>query len=217
MKANFKLVFLFWIACLTLHGQDPLRFEKEVNKLVAGDSTVNKRKLILFTGSSSIRLWKTLEADLQGHNVLNRGFGGSETTDLIYYFDKLIPPNQPKQIFIYEGDNDLASGKTPDQVMAATDSLLTLIRTKYSKKVRVVFITPKPSISRWRLKDQYVSYVGKLKSWAKHKRRVAVADVWTPLLDDQGKVMHDIFMDDNLHLNAKGYAIWTKTIRPFIR
>lgn len=217
MKAHFKIVFLFCIACLTLHAQDPLRFEKEVNKLIAGDSAVNKRKLILFTGSSSIRLWKTLETDLQGHNVVNRGFGGSETTDLIYYFDKLIPPNQPKQIFIYEGDNDLASGKTPDQIMEATDSLLTLIRTKYSKKVRVVFITPKPSLSRWRLKDQYVSYIGKLDAWAKKQKRVTVADVWTPLLDEHGNVMQDIFMEDKLHLNAKGYAIWTKTIRPMVR
>lgn len=217
MKTYLKLVFVFWVANLTLQAQDPLRFEKEVAKLIAKDSAVNKRKLILFTGSSSIRLWKTLETDLSGHNVLNRGFGGSETTDLIYYFDKLIPPNQPKQIFIYEGDNDLASGKTPEQVMAATDSLLTLIRTKYSKKVRVVFITPKPSISRWRLKDQYISYIEKLKNWAKQNRRVSVADVWTPLLDEQGKVMQDIFMEDNLHLNARGYAIWTKAIRPFIR
>jgi len=208
-------IALFLLISFSVTAQNS--FEAEVNTLVANDRVVNHRKLILFTGSSSIRLWKTLESDLGEYNTLNRGFGGSTMSDLIYYFDKLILPYQAKQIFIYEGDNDLASGKSPDQILQEADSLLTLIRTKCSKRVRVVFITPKPSVARWKMKDDYILFNQKLKKWASGKRRVEVADVWSALTDANGVVLQDIFVNDNLHLNAKGYGLWTAVIRKHIR
>jgi len=207
-------IVLLFLVTFSVNAQNP--FEAEVKKLVAKDSVVNHRKLILFTGSSSIRLWKSLESDLAEYNTLNRGFGGSTMSDLIYYFDKLILPYQAKQIFIYEGDNDLAAGKSPDQILQEADSLLTLIRTKYSKRVRVVFITPKPSVARWKMKDDYVRFNAMLKQWASDKRRVEVADVWSALTDSNGVVLQDIFVEDNLHLNTKGYALWTAVIRKHI-
>jgi lysophospholipase L1-like esterase len=213
-------IFL-WVAVAVFLFSTPLQAQKqfadEVDKLVAGDSVVNTRKVILFTGSSSVRMWKDLKAHYPNHNVLNRGFGGSQMTDLLYFFDKLILPYRPSMIFIYEGDNDLASKKTTEQILATADSLLTLIRTQVSKKVPVVFISAKPSLSRWTMKDQYVAFNSSLKAWTESKKNVRFVDVWTPMLDANGEPRKDIFIEDGLHMNKTGYDIWAAVIRPYLK
>lgn len=216
LTLNCCLICLFAVLSLSGYAQHQ-RFQKEVESLVAADSAVNNKDVVLFTGSSSIRLWTDLESTFPDHNVLNRGFGGSDMSDLVFYFEKLIRPYKSKQIFIYEGDNDLNAGKSPAKILASADSLLKLIRKNVSGSVTVYFITPKPSLSRWHLKDKYVTYHRELKRWASSQKHVAVIDVWTPLLDAQGNVMKDIFLEDGLHLNKKGYSIWTKEIGQYIR
>lgn len=200
---------------LLLQGQDPLRFESEIKNLVAGDSTVNSRKLILFTGSSSIRFWRSLAADFPKENTLNRGFGGSEMTDLLYYAEPLILSYQPKMIFIYEGDNDLNSGKSAVEILHAAEKLLALIRTQLPKTT-VIFISAKPSLARWQLKDKYLNFNEQLKQWTEKQKRVKFADVWSALVDSEGNVLPDIFIEDGLHLNEKGYVLWADVIRKFI-
>ncbi len=193
-----------------------MRFEKEVKELVAGDTAINERKLILFTGSSSIRFWKSLKSDFPTYNTLNRGFGGSEMTDLLHYADRLIIKYNPKEIFIYEGDNDLNSGKDVSEILKTADQLLTLIRAQLPKNVKVFFISAKPSIARWTLKEKYLDYNKQLEAWTKTEKRVYFVNVWTPLVDAQGEVLKDIFIADGLHLNEKGYKIWADAIKKFL-
>ena len=212
-----RLKTLLIFACLFLTGmassaQDPLHFEKEVAAMVAGDSAVNKKDVILFTGSSSIRLWKDMKRDFPDRNVLNRGFGGSEMTDLIFYADKLIFPYKPKAIFIYEGDNDLNSGKSPQEILNSAEELLALIRKKLPDGVPVYFITPKPSVARWALKDKYLRYNVLLKAWCSKNKKVVYVDMWAALTDQHGEVLPDIFVEDGLHLNKRGYDIWSAVI-----
>ena len=170
----FVLVLLcsFWSGTPLL-AQDPERFAKEVDSIVSANQFVNRDNLILFTGSSSIRLWKTLSESFPHHNVLNMGFGGSEMADLRYYTDKLIIPFRPKQIFIYEGDNDLSFSRTPEQILASADSTLSIIK-KHLPESEVVFISPKPSLRRWELKAKYEDFNAKLKAWTAQKKRRAV-------------------------------------------
>ncbi len=211
-------LFLVLILALTgneIHGQNPDRFKKEVDSIVALNLSVNRSDLILFTGSSSIRMWKDLASSFPNYNVVNLGFGGSEMADLLYYTDQLILSFKPKQIFIYEGDNDISAGRTDEQILSAADKILNMIREKLPK-AEVIFISPKPSIKRWALKDRYETYNAKLKAWTKTKKNVQYADVWTPMLDSNGTVKDDIFIEDGLHLNEKGYAIWTGTLRKFV-
>ena len=210
----FLLFFL--IACSTLHGQTPGRFQKEVDSIVTLHKSFRKDNLILFTGSSSIRMWKDLESSFPSHNVINMGFGGSEMADLAYYADQLIVRFKPSQIFIYEGDNDLSAGRTPEQIIAATESVLSTIR-KTLPDVEVVFISPKPSLARWELREKYEVFNTRLWKWTSGKKNVRYVDVWTPMLNEQGTVRNDIFIADGLHLNEKGYAIWTTTIREYLR
>lgn len=213
-KILFLLFFQFILA--TLLAQDPLRFEKEVNGLIAGDSNMNKKKLILFTGSSSIRMWKDLKTDFPKHNVLNRGFGGSEMSDLLYYAKPLILNFQPVRVFIYEGDNDINAGKSPEAILAQADKLLTLLRTQLPPKVKIIFISAKPSVARWQLKSKYEEFNRQLKQWTTSKKNVLYADVWKPMLDSSGEVRKDLFIEDNLHMNLKGYEIWKSVMEKFM-
>jgi lysophospholipase L1-like esterase len=210
-------IFIVLLCSFTgLSAQDPLRFEKEIQSLIAGDTSVNNRKLILFTGSSSIRFWNSLEQDFPKHNVVNKGFGGSEMKDLLYYAEPLILKHKPKKIFIYEGDNDINAGKTPEEILKTADELLKIIRKRLSKKVEIIFASAKPSLARWQLKEQYQIFNAQLKDWTSKHKRVKFADVWTPMLDDKGEVRTNLFVEDNLHMNQKGYEIWTAVLRKYL-
>lgn len=201
---------------LLCSAQNAIRFKGEIEELTRNDKSLNKKDLILFTGSSSIKMWKNLKADFPKYNVLNRGFGGSQTSDLIYYFDKLVLPYNPKKIFIYEGDNDIAVGKSTEQILAGMDSVISLIRQKISPSVPVYIISPKPSISRWHLRDKYIEFNTRMSEFASTKDEVYFVDVWTPALDTDGTVLKDIFIKDGLHMNAKGYQIWVKVLRKYL-
>jgi lysophospholipase L1-like esterase len=215
LKYVVVILLLFFVG--SLKAQEISKFQAEVDKLIAGDSTINKKKIILFTGSSSIRVWNDLKTDFPKYNVVNRGFGGSQMSDMVTHAEELILRYHPKQIFIYEGDNDIGAGKSPEEILAQADKLLLLIRKKLPKKTQVLFISPKPSLARWQLKDKYLDYNRKLEQWTKQQKNVTFIDVWTPMLDADGNVMKDLFIEDGLHMNRKGYEIWAEVIGGYIR
>jgi lysophospholipase L1-like esterase len=162
-------------------------------------------------------MWTNLENDFKGKNVLNRGFGGSTMRDLLHYADELIISYNPRSIFIYEGDNDLGfANRTPKEILASADSLLKIIRTKLPPTVKVYFISPKPSIARWHLKDQYISFNKKFELWAQNRKNVYIIDVWNPMINADGSVRKELFIEDGLHMNRAGYHVWLAQIRPFV-
>ncbi|MGC3946081.1 MAG: GDSL-type esterase/lipase family protein [Chryseolinea sp.] len=175
-----------------------------------------EKQAVLFTGSSSIRIWENINDYFPGYNIVNRGFGGSQTSDLLYFADQLIFTMKPSKIFIYEGDNDLAGGKTSAQILATTDSLLQRIRKQFSTSIPVYFISPKPSVARWKLKNAYLEHSENLKQWISTKKNVFYVDGWSSLVDSNGNVLTDIFKPDNLHLNKKGYDLWSTGIKKFL-
>lgn len=218
-KYAYRCFFLFvfsigYDSCV--FAQDPWRFKEEISQITANDHSINKKDLIVFTGSSSIKMWSSVQSDFPKYNIINRGFGGSQTSDLIFYFDKLILPYNPKKIFIYEGDNDLSAGKTPGEILSAMDTLITLVRQKVSQNVPVYIISPKPSVARWHLKDKYIELNKQMSELASNRNNVYFIDVWTPALDEDGNVYKDIFLEDGLHMNKKGYAIWVNAIRKYL-
>ena len=208
-------VFAFVLCSAGVGAQDPLRFQKEVSDLVSADTAVNSKRLILFTGSSSIRLWHNLAESFPGKNVLNRGFGGSEMSDLLYYTPQLILKHKPNIVFIYEGDNDIAAGRSTEQILTNADSLIKIIRAALPK-TKIIFISPKPSGARWHLKTQYEEFNSKLAQFTKSRKRVYFADVWSPMLDATGNLLPGLFLEDDLHMNEKGYVIWTKVLNQFL-
>ena len=210
-------MFLFvalTLLCTVLNAQDPLRFAEEVRKFenTAEDYPLENR--IVFTGSSSIRLWTDFKSYFPDHNVINTGFGGSETSDLLYYKELLISQFNPKQVFIYEGDNDLNSGKSVP--ITVTDILNLVNALKLDGIENIVIISAKPSIARWELKEKYELLNSTLKRFATNIKGVEYADIWTPMLNKDGSLKEDLFLEDDLHMNKKGYDIWIKVIAPLL-
>ena len=175
------------------------------------------KNAILFTGSSSFRLWKNIENYFPQHTIINRGFGGSTLPDMIRYVNDIIYPYEPKQILIYCGENDFAADSTlyPAQVAARFEELFNLIRSRY-KKVPIAYVSMKPSPSRQHLMPKYNVANVMIRNFLKKKKRTAFIDVYKAMLLPDGKPMPDIFIQDNLHMNEKGYAIWQKIIEPYL-
>ena len=217
MKSLLLTFLTFLSISTTLQAQDPLRFSEELEKFKGDESSVNKKDLILFTGSSSIRLWVDFDSYFPNHNVLNRGFGGSETSDLIHFANELILKYEPSQIFIYEGDNDINSGEKPAHIIKEMKQLLSMIREVSAlAEVPIVLISAKPSVARIHLKKKYLAFNRKLEKLAGKQPNCTYADVWSIVFDSEGELREDIFIEDNLHMNKKGYDLWIKVIAPLL-
>ncbi|MCY2952079.1 MAG: SGNH/GDSL hydrolase family protein [Planctomycetota bacterium] len=195
-------------------------FEKDIQAFEAADrKSPPPQHAILFVGSSSIRLWKTLPEDFPSITLINRGFGGSTIPDNIRYARRIITPCNPRQIVFYAGDNDLASGATPRQVLADFQSFVKTVRTDLPDvpDLPIDFIAIKPSPSRWRLADKIKQANALIQAYARQTPAVSYIDVFTPILSSDGSPREDLFLADNLHLNRKGYTLWADIIRPHLR
>lgn len=169
----------------------------------------------LFVGSSSFRLWKTLATDLTGYPVRNRGFGGSTFPDVLDHFDTLFTAPDPAFIFLYEGDNDLNSGRSPASVLADAQAVIARLRQKYPA-VPIAFVSPKPCPARWAKSETYLEFHRLLATWCASQPGLHFIDVWTPMLSPDGSLSPSLFVADQVHLNPAGYAIWTRVLREFL-
>src|SRR5450631_2154727 len=172
---------------------------------------------ILFVGSSSFRKWTDVSSYFPGYTIINRGFGGSTFPDVIRYAPDIIYPYHPKQVVIYCGDNDLASSDavTADTVFERFRVLFELVRTNLPGE-NILFVSIKPSPSRSRLMKKMEDANLLIQTYLSLQQHAAFADVYHKMLKPDGSVMTDIFLEDNLHMNAKGYAIWQKVIEPYL-
>ena len=212
-KTLFTLLLL--ITAFLLKAQP---FSDEIKAFKKQDSIQPPAKnAILFVGSSSFRKWTDVQNYFPGYTIINRGFGGSSFPDLIRYENEIIFPYQPRQILIYCGDNDLASSDniTAQIVFERFKTLFADIRKKHPK-VSIAFVSIKPSISRQRLMPKMEEANNLIKSFLEKEKKTAFIDVYHKMLKPDGTPMDDIFLEDNLHMNAKGYAIWQKAIKPYL-
>ncbi len=170
---------------------------------------------ILMIGSSSFTQWKDVGYYFQGYPMINRGFGGSSLPHLIQYFDDIVIPYNPRQILIYCGENDLGPTVTADTVVERFKTLYNMIR-KLDKKVKITYISMKPSPSRASVRDKMIEGNEKIKEWLQTKKRTSFVDVFNKMLLPDGKPIPEIFLKDSLHMNAKGYDIWQKEIAPHL-
>jgi len=215
MKKYLPLIALF-ISYLGV-AQDAIPFQEEVKDIVQRNDSLwdNSQETILFTGSSSIRFWEDLQERFPEKQVLNAGFGGSQASDLLIHLDDLVLRYQPKQVFIYEGDNDIFNKKRPKQVLEDTAKIVEKLKEDREDRA-IVLISAKPSLSRWKLKRKYKRLNKKLSNFAKERDGVEFVDVWNPMLDGR-RVMSDIFVEDGLHMNEKGYDIWYTTLKEYVK
>lgn len=213
MKCSFILTsFLVF----SLNAQDPARFQGEVDEIKSRYDTLfdATRSTIVFTGSSSIRMWHDLPTRFPNHQVINSGFGGSQATDLLAYLDDLIFRFRPEKVFIYEGDNDIQFGKRPKTIAGTYVDIIDQIR-RQEGDIPIVLISPKPSIARWKLRGKYKRLNRRLTKMAHSSPNLEFADVWHAMMPN-GRLRKDVFIQDGLHMNAQGYDIWYDVLLPYV-
>lgn len=224
IKRNKGIIFqlLFCLSLLKVSkniSAQNLPFYNDVQSFKKQDSIhFPPKNAILFIGSSSFTKWKDVQDYFPNYPIINRAFGGSILLDQIHYVNDIVFPYQPKQIVIYCGDNDLASSDTitPQIVLNRFKTLFELIRNKL-KTANIVYVSIKPSPSRIKLlaKDEITNQL--IKDYLSTKKNTAFVDVYHPMMAKNNRPIPQIFIEDSLHMNGKGYAIWQKIIQPYLK
>ena len=192
------------------------RWEPAIQRFeTADEANPPPKNPILFTGSSSIVFWRSLAEDMAPLTVLNRGFGGSQMFELNMFRDRIVTPYEPRAVLIYEGDNDVAAGKQRDEIVAEYRDFVDHLNT-HLPDTDVYFIAVKPSVLRAHLWSTMDEVNNALRELADEHDHVRFLDTSTPMLNEDGTVQADLLVDDGLHMNANGYAIWTDVIRPVL-
>ncbi len=191
----------------------PEQFAAEIAAFSAADESHIDPCAIAFVGSSSIRLWRALDTDMAPFTVVNRGFGGATIADVNYYFDALLGDGTPRAIFFYAGENDIADGQAPADVVASFRRFLDL-KSEALGATPVFFISLKPSRQRFGQIGAQREVNHAIHRLARSRDDLRFVDVASAMMA-HGEP-RDIFIEDGLHMNADGYAIWTRILRPLV-
>lgn len=170
---------------------------------------------VLFVGSSTITLWKTLEEDFAPVPVLNRGFGGSTVAQVTGYAERIVWPYRPRLIVFYSGDNDLAKGKIPEAVLADYEEFIAVTH-QHLPQTRIALVSTKPSPARAHLLAAVRTLNDSLRELTQGYSRLAYIDLFSVMLGPDGSPRAELFGEDGLHLNKAGYQLWTEVIRPYL-
>lgn len=194
-------------------GEDPLRWEADVRALE--ESGAGSEHPLVFVGSSSIRLWSTLSSDMAPLPVLNRGFGGSRIFDTIFWFDELVAVHEPRMIVVFAGTNDL-SGKDPREPHWIAERFEELVQVARDRcpGVPLVYIAISPTPSREEHLHLVLETNRLIAEACARDSNLTFVDTASGLLDEMGRPDPRWFVSDRLHLNADGYAEWTRVLKP---
>lgn len=224
MQTNYTLrllILLFSFTFLACNSTktittipDPLRFESEIAKIRQIPFDVQQERVV-FTGSSSIRFWPDISSYYPNYQIINTGFGGSQMSDLLFYLKETVLRFTPTKVFIYEGDNDIAARQTMGTILKNTEAVVKKIEQTIPN-VEIIIIAAKPSLARWELKEDYIKLNEAFKKYVDKKPNCYYANIWDIMLDENGAVLPSIFIEDGLHMNKAGYALWDEVIRAFV-
>jgi lysophospholipase L1-like esterase len=186
-------------------------YEDEVRALERGKVAVVPPAPVVFYGSSSFRLWNTLGEDSPEVPIVNLGFGGSTLAACVHYFDRLVTPCHPRSVVFYAGDNDLGDGRMPNDVVVSFRYLHSQVAS-LPGNIPFAFLSIKPSIARWGIIGRIRETNDRIRQEIASRPQSRYIDIYTPMLNDQGKPRRELFLDDGLHLSTEGYRVWWQTI-----
>ena len=171
---------------------------------------------IVLAGSSTFRLWFSAKEDLAGFPIINRGFGGSQMSDVNFYFDRIVSKYEPKMILVYEGDNDLASGESPESVFEDFKIFAEKVKIQLPN-TKIGFCSIRPSLARVNILEKQKQANRMIQVYCRANKGFYYVDIQKDFYLKNGELMPDIFVSDKLHLNKKGYDIWTKATKKFLK
>jgi lysophospholipase L1-like esterase len=199
---------------------DPKRFAAEIKAFDDWDrKNAAPAHGILFAGSSTIRMWPTGER-FPNLPVINRGFGGSDISDVNFYIQETVLKYAPDVIVFYAGDNDINNGKAPERVL--TDYRTFVTRVFAAKRdATIVFIAIKPSLARWKLWPVMQDANARVKTYSEgysksQPGKLMFVDMAPQMLGADGTPKKELFVGDGLHMTPAGYDIWTAALRPLL-
>lgn len=211
----FLFVIVFSTPFFSYSQEHP--FSKEIAAFKLEDKQhLGTEKPILFIGSSSFRMWDSLQSYFPSYHILNRGFGGSTLSDVIYYADDIIFPYRPKQIVIYCGENDLTAPNVDEAVVFDRFIILFEMIRKRFNDIPILFISIKPSPSRKQYRASVESANASIQYFLSQQKHTGFIDVYHLMLDERGNPKPEIFQSDSLHMNKNGYQIWQRAIAPHL-
>lgn len=194
--------------------QEATKWEQDIAAFEKLDATPVQEGTILFTGSSSIRMWNSLDNDLAPYPCLNRGFGGCKMTDVAIYADRILKPHPYRALVVFAA-NDVTgseSDHTPEQVRDAFESIV-LVSQQLRPEAPVFIIAVTPTESRWKSWPKIQEVNQALQRFAESHPQVHYIDTVASYLNDQGRPRSELFQEDRLHQNTAGYQIWTRHIK----
>lgn len=219
----FWTVIIGHIAGITLQANEPkaavkspLRFAKQIEAFARQDQkNPPKPGGVVFVGSSSIRRWD-LQKSFPELNALNRGFGGSQISDVLHFANETVLKYKPRTLVFYCGSNDLANGKTPLRVFSDFRTFTKLL-FEQSPNTRLILLAVKPSPRRVHILEKVRQTNDLIREAVKKDRRIVfLDDAFNLLMDGQGNIREELFVDDRVHLNEAGYQLWTKMLAPVL-
>jgi lysophospholipase L1-like esterase len=166
---------------------------------------------VAFYGSSSMRMWESLEEELRAVGALNLAFGGSTLEACVWFFERLVVPCQPRAIVCYAGDNDLGDGRTPDEVVASFRELLVKVDTHFPT-IPFTMLSIKPSPSRWHLADRIRSTNEAIRRELQGRDGRYYIDIFSAMLGSDGRPNESLFLEDKLHVSPRGYQVWKRLL-----
>lgn len=194
-----------------------IRWQKDILAFAKKDAeNAPPENPIVFTGSSSIVKWKSLAEDFPGLPVMNRGFGGSEVFDSFNYAHLTVIKYKPRQVVMYAGGNDINAGKTPQRVFADFKAFVAKVHAALPE-CRICYISNAPNPKRWSMIDKMIEASRLLEEYTKTDKRLQFINVYPHMLGADGKPKPDIFVEDQLHMNPKGYVIWKAVVGPYLK
>lgn len=193
------------------------RWEKDVRAFEAADKAHPPPEgAVLFIGSSTIRLWKTLQQDFPECKVINRGFGGSEIADAVQYADRIVIPYRPAMIVLYAGGNDLNAGKAPERVFEDFKAFVARVRARLPA-ARIAYMASGPSIARWAQADRQRKLNQLVREYIAQDGSMDFIDAFDVFLGADGKPRPELYVADKLHNSPEGYSIRSELVRPYLR
>lgn len=187
-------------------------YEDEVKRVIAESRKISYNPSMIFYGSSSFTLWKTLHDDFKEYKPVNLGFGGSTLEACVFFYKRIMQALNPAHFIIYAGDNDLGDGKKPEVVAKYYDQLCSAIRESCSKAT-ITYISIKPSIARWDIDDRIQRTNMLIKQHMLSKKLGDYfVNVYDEMTDKSGYPVREYYADDGLHLSQAGYALWKQTL-----
>jgi lysophospholipase L1-like esterase len=172
---------------------------------------------ILFTGSSSFTRWYDVQSAFPGYPIINRGFGGSTLVDVIRYAYDVILPYAPKQVIIYCGENDLASADSIQvtEVVKRYKTLFGIIRQNLPGTT-IDFVSIKPSPVRASIQTKVIAANKEIRKFISRQKNARFIDIYAAMLDKNGNMREELYVEDRLHMKPEGYRIWQKIIHPYL-